>query len=216
MSSLVSKYIIDVAIFFWLRLPESVIRTILHDAGFSEIVAPMRGIPIAPGVEIPIGPARRPIASFKSVKVSWDDVKFLLAFEGVVKDVAEALRAIEPSFNKHGYPLSRVCHYYEANFMAQPLDIDSFVSKLRKKVSAELKIDNEVLRPFSISFSNAEEPISREHFYKWLHITINPDVNAPQKRAFIQIIRRDTDFHSTLKFIENINGILELVRKFFT
>ncbi len=134
----------------------------------------------------------------------------------MVKDVAEALRAIEPSFSKHGYPLSRVCHYYEVNFIPQPLDIDNFVSKLREKVSAELKMDNEVLRPFSIAFSNAEELISREHFYKWLHITINPDVNASQKRAFVQIIRRDTDFHSTLKFIENIDRVLELIRNFFT
>jgi len=216
MSTLVSEYRVAVSIFFWLSIPEPALRRILRNAGFTEVTAPPPSISLAPGVEIALGPPRKPLASYKSVKISWDDVKFLLAFEGVVKDVAEALRAIEPSFNKHGYPLSRVCHYYEVNFMAQSLDIDNFVSKLREKVSVELKMDNEVLRPFSISFSNAEEPTSREHFYKWLHITINPDVNAPQKRVFVQIIRRDTDFHSTLKFIENINGILELVRKFFT
>lgn len=215
MSTLVNEYRVTVLVFFWLNIPEPTLRRILHDAGFAEVTAPPPRIYLAPGVEVALGPPMRLLASYKSVRINWDDVKFLLVFEGVVKDVIEALRVAEPSFNKHGYPLSKICHYYEVNFAAQPLDIDNFVGKLREKLSVELKIGNEVLRPFSISFSNVEEPISREHFYRWLHITINPDVNAPQKRVFVQVIKRDTDFHSTLEFVENIDKILELIRKFF-
>ncbi len=215
-STLVNEYRVAVSMVFWLSVPEPTLRRILRDAGFSEAPAPPPTISLVPGVEVVLGPPRKLLALYRSVKISWDSAKFLLIFEGVVRDVVEALKAVEPSFSKHGYPLSKVCHYYEANFVAQPLDIDSFVSKLREKVGIELKIGNEVLMPFSISFSNAEEPISREHFYKWLHIIINPDVNAPQKRVFVQIIKRDTDFHSILKFVEGIGSVLELLRKFFT
>ncbi len=215
MSTLINEYRVVTSMFFWLNIPEPTLRKILLDAEFTEVTPPPPRLSLTPGLEIALGSPRKSLASYKSVRISWDDIKFLLALEGVVKDVAEALRAIEPSFNKHGYPLNKICHYYEVNFTAQPLDIDNFINKLRKKVNVELKIDDNLLKPFSISFSNTDEPISREHFYKWLHISINPDVNATQKRVFIQIIKRDIDFHSMLKFIENIDKTLELIKGFF-
>lgn len=216
MSMLVEEYVVSVSISFWLDMPEPTLRRILGDAGFTLVATPPPSFPIAPGIQVTLGPPRRHIASYKSVRISWDDSKFMLNFEGKVKDVVEALKMVEPSFSKHGYPLEKVCHYYEVNFVTQPLDIDNFVDALRNKTNLELKIGDKVLRPFSISFSNIEEPISREHFYKWLHITITPDVNAPQKRVFVQIVKRDIDFKSTLKFIENIERILEQIKMFFT
>jgi len=216
MSTLISEYNISVSVFFWLNVPETTLRIILRDAGFTEVTAPPSGFSLAPGIQITLGPPRKHLASYKSVRISWDDAKFLLNFEGKMEDVAEALRMIEPSFDKHGYSLKKVCRYYEVNFGAQPVDVYNFVSNLRNKANLELKIGDEELKPFSISFSNLEEPISREHFYKWLHISINPDVNASQKRVFVQIIKREVDFESTLKFLESIDGVLESIKTYFT
>ncbi|MEM1610142.1 MAG: hypothetical protein QXQ57_00665 [Sulfolobales archaeon] len=215
MSALTTEYHASVAMFFWLNIPEATLRKILRDAGFAEAMAPPPKVSIAPGVEIALGPPRRPLASYKSVRISWDDVKFLLAFEGVVGDVVEALKAVGQSFSRHGYPLDKICHYYEVSFEPQPLDIDNFVTKLREKLGIGLRIGDEVLKPFSISFSNEEEPISKESFYRWFHIIINPDVNAPQKRIYVQVIKREVDFHLVLKFIEDIDKILESIRKYF-
>jgi len=173
---------------------------VLKDAGFSEVVSRLPSLPIAPGVQVVLSPSRRLVASYKSVRVSWDSAKFMLGFEGNLEDVVEALESVMSSFDKHGYLPEKVCHYYEVSFMSQPLDIEGFVSNLRNKANIELKIGNEVLRPFSISLSNLEAPISREYFYKWFHITVNPDVNAHQRRVFVQIVKRDTDLKSTINF----------------
>jgi len=216
MSILVSEYNINVSIFFWLNIPELTLRRILRNAGFTETTAPPPSLPIAPGIQITLGPPRKHLALYKSVRISWNDAKFMLNFEGKIEDVIEAMKTVEPSFAKHGYPFEKVCHYYEVTFTMQPVDIDNFVNNLRNKIDLELKIGDETLKPFSISFSNLEEPISREHFYRWLHIIINPDVNAPQRRVFIQIIKRDTDFQSILKFVENINEVLRLIKMFFS
>ncbi len=216
MSTPAGGYKVSVAVFFWLNLPEPILMEVLKDAGFSEVVSRLPSLPIAPGVQVVLSPSRRLVASYKSVKVNWDSAKFMLSFEGDVEDVVEALESVMSSFDRHGYPPEEVCHYYEVSFAPQPLDIGGFVSNLRGKANIELKVGNEVLRPFSISFSNFEAPISRERFYKWFHITVTPDVNAPQRRVFVQIIKRDTDLKSTLNFLKNIGKILQYIREFFT
>lgn len=213
---LVEEYMVNVSIFFWLSMPESTLKVILSNAGFTLVTTPPPSFSIAPGVQVTLGPPRRHIASYKSVRISWDESKFMLNFEGKVKEVVEALKVVEQSFSKHGYSLEKVCHYYEVNFAPQPLDINNFIDNLRNKTNLELKIDGEILRPFSISLSNVEKPISREHFYKWLHIIIRPDVNAPQKRVLVQIVKRDIDFKAMLKFVESIEEILKQIKMFFT
>jgi hypothetical protein len=211
-SSLISEYKIVVSFFFWLNMPDFVLRKIVRDANFTETPQP-KPLRIAPGIELAPGPLM-PLASYKSVKVDWNSEKFMLLFEGTVNDVVEALNMIKESFNKHNYSLEKICHYYEITFPSQPLDIDGFVSSLRKKVNLGLTIDGEELKLFSISLSNVEEPISREYFYKWFHISISPDVNAPQKRIAIQIIKRETSFEALLNFLKNIDNIIEELRSF--
>ena len=170
---------------------------------------------MAPGIQLAIGPPIRPIASYKSVKVSWNNEKFLLELNGVVEDVIEGLKVIDTSFNKFSYPLKKICHYYEITFDPQPVDIDNFVTKLRSKVNLEFPFNGEILKPFSISFSNVDEPITRECFYRWLHIRMDPDANAPQKRVIIQIIKRDTDFNTVLKFIEELDTLISNIINYF-
>jgi len=215
MSVLIKDYRAVVAIFFWLSIPEPTLRKVFLDAGFREVVAPLPPIPVIPGIQVTVTPPRKAIASYKSVKVSWDESKFMLSLEGVIDDLVEVLKAVKESFNMNGYPLEKVCHYYEVTFVTQPVDIDGFVVNLRKKFSVEIVVGDEKLKPFSISFSNATEPITKENFYRWMHISINPDVNAPQKRVFLQVIKRDVDFNRVVRFLEDIRSLIEQLKKFF-
>jgi len=185
---------------------------ILSKAGFSKVISKLPSLTVAPGVTVGVGPARRQIASYKSVKVSWDNVKFLLSFEGSIEEVIEALRLIEKSFEEYGYPLEKVCHYYEITFPEQPIDVDNFVKKLRRSVNLSLSLNDERLKPFSISLSNFEEPISGQNFYKWLHVSISPDVNTPNKRVVLSIIKRDVELKSVIEFLQNISKLINYIK----
>ena len=216
MSLLIDRYRIIVSLFFWLRFPEETLRRILGDAGFPLMATPLTPLPsiqVAPGVRLTVGGLKQ-ISSFKSVKIGYDDVKFMLNFEGVVNDVVEALKRVEPSFRKFGYPLEDVCHYFEVTFPPQPIDVDGFVQALRRSVRVNLDIHGEKLAPFSISFSNFEEPISKDHFYTWFHVSLEPDVNAPGKRLLLRIIKRDTSLNKVIAFLEGLEQLIDRVKAF--
>ena len=211
--SQLNNYKLKLGLFFWLSIPEITLRKILVESGFME--APQQLPSIFPGVQVQVGP-ERVIATYKSLKATWNEAKFSLGFEGNANDLLEVLKTIASTFDKYHYPLDKVCHYYEVNLAPFPLETNAFVSKLRDEVTLELRVNNTVLKPFSISFSNVEEPISREYFYKWMHVIINPDVNASQRRIFVQIIKRETRFNEIVIFIENIPSIMESIKKLFS
>lgn len=214
MSVLIDRYRVVVSVFFWLNFPEAALRRVLREAGFAEVAAPLPSVSIAPGVELSVGGPKRVLASFKSVRVSWDSVKFVLSFEGVAGDVAEGLRAFRDAFERLGYSLRDVCHYYEFSFDPQPVDVDGFVEGLRSRVDLSLDVGEE-LKPFSISFSNYDRPVSRECFYKWFHLSVEPDVNAPNRRVVLRIVKRDVDFEDVLKFIDGLDELIERVKASF-
>ena len=72
MSTPANGYKVSVAVFFWLNLPEPILMEVLKDAGFSEVVSRLPSLPIAPSVQVVLSPSRRLMASYKSVRVSWD------------------------------------------------------------------------------------------------------------------------------------------------
>jgi len=69
------------------------------------------------------------------------------------------MESIRDSFKKHKYPLDQICHYYGITFPPQPVDIDSFIEKLRQKFDIEMNLGEEKLRPFTISLSNFGMPV---------------------------------------------------------
>ena len=181
---------------------------ILKDAGFAEAPSPPTVRPptvrAVPALEISIGPPRRTLALYKSVKANWVPDKFMLELDGTKTDVLEIMESIRDSFKKHRYPLDQICHYYEITFPPQPVDIDSFIEKLRQKFDIEMNLGEEKLKPFTISLSNFDMPVTREKFYKWLHVRIEPDVNASQERVLIEIIKREMNVDQMIKFLLNM------------
>lgn len=224
MSTLLKERKVMVAMFFWLRFPEQTLKVILKDAGFTEAPSPPTAIPMGvpgippgiPTVEISIGPTRRTLALYKSVKANWAPDKFMLELNGTIADILEIMEKIKDSFKKHKYPLDKVCHYYEITFPPQPVDIDGFVEKLRRKLNIEINLRGEKLKPFLISLSNFDMPVTREKFYKWLHIILNPDVNSPNQRIFIHIIKRETDIDNVVEFVKEIDMLIGKIKEFIT
>ena len=210
MSSLISEYQVSISIFFWLNFAEPILRKIAKDAGFNEIFVPEPTL--GPGIELRIS-LQKQIAVYKRVKISWNNIKYMLNIEGPLSEVVEAFKLIKESFTKHRYDLEKTCHYYEITFPPQPVDFDNYITVLRNKVKFDLKVDGEILKPFRISLSNTEEPINNDQFYRWTHITIDPDVNAPQNRVFLGIIKRETDFNKALRFLESITSIINNLKE---
>lgn len=217
MSTPPRAYRVVVAMFFWLGFPEQTLRSILRDAGFAEAPSPPpipAAAPGMPAVEISIGPVRRSLASYKSVKASWVPDKFMLELDGAVNDVLEAMGRIRASFEKHKYPLDRVCHYYEITFPPQPIDVDGFVEKLRPGLGVGMDLGGEELKPFSISLSNFDMPVTKERFYRWMHVTLNPDVNSPDRRAFVHTAKRGTGFDSVVESVKGIGAVTAKMKGF--
>ena len=212
MSTLLKEYEVWVAMFFWLNFPVQALKTILRDAGFAEAPSPPTiQVPPPAVLEISVGPPRQTLAVYKSVKADWVPDKFMLGLGGTATDVLEVLERLRDSFERHKYPLDQVCHYYEITLPPQPVDLDGFVEKLRQRLGIEVSLGGEKLRPFSISLSNFDMPVTREKFYKWLYVSLNPDANSPNRRVFIQVVKRETRFNNVVEFVRSINKVINEV-----
>ncbi len=57
-------------------------------------------------------------------------------------------------------------------------------------------------------------PVTKEKFYKWLHITLNPDVNSPNQRVVIHIIKRETNIDKVIEFVRRIDTLIGKIKEF--
>lgn len=215
-SSFNSEYNINMAAFFWLNMPESILVEILKEAGFTEIRKPPQTIDIFPGVKLRMGPPTVPLARFKSITAEYNSEKFMLGLKGLISDVREILEPLAKAFEKFNYSLDSIIKYYEITFPPQPLNVEHGVSALRRniKLAKPLKLFNENLNIFTISFSNTTSPIGPENFNRWFHIRLEPDVQNTEKRLYLHIIKREKEFKKCLKFLDQIETVLKNIKEF--
>jgi len=67
-----------------------------------------------------------------------------------------------------------------------------------------LKLGDEELRVFSISFSNKSSPVSEENFYDWCHIKIEPDIFATNKIFYLTLIKRVKTITAAIEFVSKL------------
>lgn len=56
--------------------------------------------------------------------------------------------------------------------------------------------------------------MTQEKFYKWLHIILNPDVDGPNQRILIHIIKRETDVDNVVEFVKEIDMLIGKIKEF--
>lgn len=200
-----SNYQGIITVFFWLNMDPTMLKRILRDTGGELLLLEQRApseLQVAPGVNISVG-VNVPLARINSVRISWNPDKFSLVFEGPLQEIPKILSRLEASFEKHGYSLKNVVHYYELN-LRERIEVDNFVNIIRNKI----KFEDMNLALFSLSLSNRPAPIG-EYFHEWLHIRMTPDVNSPNKWIFIQVIKRSKDLVEMINFVNELDNLID-------
>ncbi|MBC7094871.1 hypothetical protein [Thermococcus sp.] len=195
--------------FFWLSMDPTVLRGILRDAEKEAIL--LQPVPselqVSPGVSIAIGRPNIPLGRIGPVQVSWNPERFSLTFEGPLQKIVEILSRLEESFEKNGYSLRDIVHYYELN-LRDKKKTDDFIGAIQGKI----KFEDLDLALFSLSLSNRPAPIG-EYFYEWLHVTLTPDVNSPRKWVIVQLVKRSKKIEDMVNFVNEIDNFIESVLK---
>jgi len=195
--------------FFWLNMDPIVLKGILRDVekGVILLQPTPSELQVGPGVSIAIGKPNMPLGRIGPVQISWNPERFSLTFEGPLQRIVEILGRLEESFEKNGYSLKDVVHYYELNLRDKKI-VEDFIGTIRGKIKSE-ELD---LALFSLSFSNKPAPIG-EYFYEWLHVTLTPDVNSPRKWVIIQLVKRSKKIEDMVSFVNEIDNFIESVLK---
>ena len=199
---------------FWLQMPEDVLRVVLRKSNFA-LITPADKLEL-PGVVVSVsrGP-KKLIARYRRVKIFYDVVKNSLSFEGELNSVADALSKIKEPFLEFGYSLKDIIHYCEVILPAYRVQLKEFLDILRNKVNFEITLNNNtVLKPYTISSSNREYPIS-DAFLDWYHISVSPDVNSTEGFVVISMIRRLKTYEDALNFTSRIEEeLVDFIKKF--
>ncbi len=205
-----------VALIFWLNLHEKKLRDILvRGAQFNEIKVPSQDLVRILNLGISLAPTRLPVASYKSVRIYWDNSRYVLSFEGPPSEIREAIVKVIEAFEENAYRMENLCSLYEIIMSEDIVNVDMFVEKLRKKINIEFSYQGETFKPFSISLSNFDAPTPDQKFYNWFLITINPEPLSPQNRITISISKRGTKIDDLLDFLGNLDELVRKIIEFF-
>ncbi|MCR6692784.1 MAG: hypothetical protein MRT15_10355 [archaeon YNP-LCB-003-016] len=213
-SKLLEKYVVNIATFFLLNLPEGLLRRIFSEKNnFRPSPPPLPKPP--PAMEIMIGPPRVPIAEYlTATRIEYIPDRFLLDISGPVEEVIEAVKRLPSFFSDLGYDLDKMVRYVEINFPPQPIDVKEAVRSLRSLVifkgSEHLsKLVGTDVGVFSFSLSFPETPLT----LNWLHLRVEPDVNSPNSRIFVNIIKRAEKLSEGAGFLTIIPRILTVIKE---
>jgi hypothetical protein len=104
--------------------------------------------------------------------------------------------------------------YVEINFPSQPIDIKEAVKGIRSTIIIKnggqlSKLVGNDVGVFSFSLSSPETPLT----LNWLHLRIDPDVNSPNVRLSLSIIKRADKFSEATGFLTKIPQILAAVKQ---
>jgi len=204
-----TKYNVLFSMFFWLSFREDILIDILEKAGFEKLISDEAGYVIFPGIKVEPGP--KTIAVYNGVKVKWNHHRFNLLFEGPYEEVLESVKKVIESFSNSDYKLEDILHFIEVIVKDKRLTMDNYIKSIRRKISFTLEIHDQKLRVFSLSLSNMEVPYSSMNFYQWFHISLEPDVNSPNKVLYIKIVRRFNDFKTAITFLEKLDEIFNSI-----
>jgi hypothetical protein len=212
LSRLVEKYIVSFAVFFTLNVPDPLLRRVFSEKnGFRPLPPPPPPRPL----EIVIGPSRVPIAEYSTLtRIEYVPDRFLLDIRGPVEEVVNVVERLPSLFNYFDYDLDEMVRYVEINFPMQPVDVKEAVKRIRALAMVKIgKRFSELVGGevglFSFSLSFPETPLT----LKWFELRIEPDVNAPNSRVLVSIIKREEKVKEGFDFLTKIPQILSTIKK---
>lgn len=212
-SKLIERYVVSFATFFTLSVPDVLLRRVFCEKNnFRPASPPPRLQP--PAMEIMIGPPRIMIAEYSSsTRVEYVPDKFMLDIVGPIEEVIEVAKGLPSFFNDLGYDLDKMVRYVEINFPSQPVDVKEAVKGIRSKITfkdsehiSELVGSNVGI--FSFSLSSPETPLT----LNWLHLKVDPDVNSPDERLYVSIIKRAEKMSEGINFLAKILKIIAAIK----
>jgi len=212
-TKLVEKYTVSFAIFFMLGLPEGLLRRVFSEKNNFRPTPPLPRPP--PAMEIMIGPPRIPIAEYLTAsRIEYIPERFELGILGPVEEVIEVVRGLPSFFGDLGYELDKMVRYVEINFPPQPIDVKDAVKSIRsqiifKGIERLSKLVGADVGAFSFSLSFPETPLT----LNWLQIKVDPDVNSPDARLFVSIIKRAEKLSEGVSFLAIIPQVLTAIKE---
>jgi hypothetical protein len=213
-SKLVERYVVDFATFFTLSLPEGLLRKVFSEKNNFRPTPPPSPRP-PPTMEIMIGPPRVPIAEYlTATRIEYIPERFLLDISGPIEEVSEVVKRLPSFFGDLGYDLNKMVRYVEINFPPQPIDVREAVKSIRSQIifkgiehlSKLVGIDVNI---FSFSLSFPETPLT----LNWLQIKVDPDVNSPNMRLYVSIIKRAEKLSEGVSFLIIIPQVLTAIKE---
>jgi hypothetical protein len=104
--------------------------------------------------------------------------------------------------------------YIEVNFPPQPIDIKEAVRGIRsvtifKGSERLLKLVGSEVGVFSFSLSFPETPLT----LNWLHLRVEPDVNSPDARLYVSIVKRAEKMSEGIDFLTKILQIMATIKE---
>jgi hypothetical protein len=216
-SKLLERYSVSIGAFFLLNLPEGLLRRIFSEKNdFRPRPQPPSLFPGSPrAMEIMIGPPRVPIAEYlTATRIEYIPDKFLLDISGPLEEVVEVAKRLPSFFTDLGYDLDKMVRYVEINFPQQPIDVKEAARSLRSLVIFKggehlSKLVGTDFGVFSVSLSFPETPLTLD----WLHLRVEPDVNSPDSRIFISIIKRAEKLCEGVNFLTMIPRLLTAIKE---
>jgi len=206
----------NLSIFFMLHIALPGLKQVFQDERFKEI--PVR---TPPSVQAPpgilIGPPEMPIAMFKSIRVTYTADRYHLKFEGPLNEILEIKELIPELFEKQKYSLPDITRYCEFMTLAQPIGLRGAVDSIRSNVTVD-KIDRlntvcgDQMKIFRFMLSNLNTPLSD----KWFTISLQPDINRPHDKMFVQIVKRTPNFGEMKLFLDKLENIFSVIQEMFS
>jgi|GEM_PF-1546296 hypothetical protein len=213
-SKLVERYVVSFATFFTLNIPDGILRRVFSEKNNFRLAPPPQPR-LPPIMEITVGPPRLPIAEYSSAtRIEYVQDKFMLDITGPIEEVIEVAKGLSSFFNDLGYDLDKMMRYVEINFPSQPIDVKDAMRGIRSitifKGSEHLsKLVGSNVGVFSFSLSSPETPLT----LNWLHLRVDPDVNSPNARLYISIIKRAEKMSEGIDFLTKIFQVIEAIKE---
>jgi hypothetical protein len=215
-SKLVERYVVSFATFFTLNVPDALLRKAFSEKNnFKPLPPPLPPPSARPLLEITIGPPRVPIAEYLSAtRIEYVPDKFLLDVGGPMEEVAEVVKRLHPLFSDLGYDLNEMVRYVEINFPPQPVDVKEAVRRIRSLTTFKggerlSELVGGDVGVFSFSLSSPETPLT----LRWFHLTVDPDVNSPNARVLVRIVKRAERMSEGIDFLTKIPQILIAIKR---
>jgi len=138
----------------------------------------------------------------------------MLDIVGPIEEVIEVAKGLPAFFSDLGYDLHEMMRYVEVNSPSQPIDVKEAVRRIRsmailKEGEHLSKLIGSDVGIFSFSLSSLETPLT----LNWLHLRMDPDVNSPNARLYVSIIKRAEKISEGISFLTKILQILAAIKE---